>query len=278
MALPAGGKVTFHPDGGWSFPDGTVFIKHFVMPSATPGAADRKIETRFIVKDQAGTRGFSYAWNAAGSEANLVMAGATFTLSAPDGAGDFTYAIPAASACTTCHLAAVNDGVLGLETRQLRRATRYPDVAGDFDQIAAWKHWGLFDAALPDPSGWPAALPSPDGGDGHAPEARALGWLHTNCAFCHQPGGPAGTAMDLRMATLFAANATCDVAPQRGAMGIANALLVAPGDSATSILYQRIVAASRPPRMPPLGPTRIDPDGAGLVRDWIDGLDTCPTP
>jgi putative heme-binding domain-containing protein len=59
--------------------------------------------------------------------------------------------------------------------------------------------------------------------------------------------------------------------PQHDTFGIANAMLIAPGDPDRSILYQRLSHRGRG-QMPPVVITRVDEQALALFRDWIRGL------
>ena len=103
---------------------------------------------------------------------------------------------------------------------------------------------------------------------------RARAYLHTNCAQCHRPGGPTPSTMDLRYTTLLANTNACDAVPLEGDLGIANARLIAPGDSARSVLVNR--ASRRDSHgMPPLGSNLLDTAGIGLLSSWINSLVGC---
>ena len=84
--------------------------------------------------------------------------------------------------------------------------------------------------------------------------------------------------MDLRYTQPLnlASTNTCDVAPQAGDLGIANARLIAPGSASRSILLQRILRRDAL-GMPPLGSTLPDAAGAQLISNWITQLPGCGT-
>ena len=47
MALPAGGRIGFHPDTPWTFPTGTVLVQHWERNG-------QRLETRVLVAEAAG--------------------------------------------------------------------------------------------------------------------------------------------------------------------------------------------------------------------------------
>ncbi|WP_228559333.1 MULTISPECIES: hypothetical protein [Myxococcus] len=65
------------------------------------------------------------------------------------------------------------------------------------------------------------------------------------------------------------------MAPQHGELGIAGALLIAPGVPSKSVLSQRIHSLSTP-RMPPLATAIVDTEGTTLVDGWITSMPACP--
>jgi len=118
--------------GQWSFPPGTVFVKHFEIQlnENTPSQL-RKLETRFTILQEDGKlEGLTYRWNSAGTDAELIFEGATedFTITQTNGSTrsqKWTY--PGRSDCITCHTEA-SGGVLGAQTSQLNGNFMYPST------------------------------------------------------------------------------------------------------------------------------------------------------
>jgi hypothetical protein len=83
--------------------------------------------------------------------------------------------------------------------------------------------------------------------------------------------GPA----DWRYSLTFKQTNSCNVAPQNGLLGVANAKLITPGSTATSIVSLRMHSLSIS-RMPALGTVVVDTAGTALVDQWINSLTGCP--
>jgi hypothetical protein len=80
--------------------------------------------------------------------------------------------------------------------------------------------------------------------------------------------------MDLRFSTALNATNACNAPPQAGAFGIANALLIAPGDAARSVLIYR--ANRRDANgMPSIGSGVVDAAGVALLNNWVNSLSGC---
>jgi regulation of enolase protein 1 (concanavalin A-like superfamily) len=74
LGIPTGQTMGYAPQGEWTFPEGSVFLKHFELSTDDANPAIRKrLETRVLVRDNAGdVYGMTYKWNAAGTEASLI--------------------------------------------------------------------------------------------------------------------------------------------------------------------------------------------------------------
>ena len=107
VALPEGASATIGAQGHLDFPIGTVLVKSFF------DAAERPIETRlFVHHDDDGWAGYTWAWNADGTDATFVDKTRTETV---DGQ---PWVLPGPRDCMACHTAAAGRS-LGLEVGQL---------------------------------------------------------------------------------------------------------------------------------------------------------------
>ncbi len=257
LALPDGAAIKVAADGDFELPTGAVVFQTLSLES-------KPVETRMMVRHVDGEwAGYSFEWNAAGSDALLLPANKSTT----------RWSFPGRGECVSCHTKAAGR-TLGLETSQLNGDFVYPSTGRRSNQLATFDHIGMFDAPLGRlPKDLPA-LPSPSRPGPDEPRARA--YLHAACSFCHRSDAPAtGAAFDLRFSTTFAATKTCDVSPLEGTLEISGARLIAPGAPAKSVLLQRMRSKTST-RMPPLGTRTVDTDGAALVERWLGAVKACP--
>jgi uncharacterized repeat protein (TIGR03806 family) len=270
ISLPAG-KVGFSPDGEWKFPAGTVFIKHFDLPvDDTNPSIKRRLETRLLVRDQnGGVYGVTYKWRADNSDADLLTDAVTESIAIKTATGtrQQTWYYPSPKDCLTCHTANAG-GVLGVKTRQMNRYIAYPGGISD-NQLRAWNHVGLFDAALSE-SGL-SALPTLAARTdmSRSLEDRARSYLDANCSQCHRPEGTVAN-FDARYSTPLAQQGLIE-GPVVIDENIDRSRVIAPKDIWRSILYMR-ADTNDPIRMPPVARMTIDTAGMDLLRQWIDSM------
>ncbi len=273
MTLPAGTTIHFAPNGEWTFPAGTVFVKHFELPvDDTNPKILRRLETRLLVRDTNGAvYGASYKWRADHSDADLVTAGLTENITIKTAGGTRTqrWFYPGRQDCLTCHTP-VSGGVLGVKTRQLNGDFQYPNGVTD-NQLRAWNHLGLFDTKL-DENDIPRFARLVAVTDPAAPlELRARSYLDANCAHCHRPGG-VEAFFDARFDTPLAKQALLN-GPVANPLGIPGAKIVVPGNPAKSVLFHRISIVGDL-QMPPLGQKHRGPTGG--CHHWPNGFIPCP--
>ncbi|MBS2017763.1 MAG: hypothetical protein JST00_33100 [Deltaproteobacteria bacterium] len=252
VVVPKGGRITQRPDGDLVFPVGTVAVKSFSVDG-------RRVETRlFVQHDLEDWVGYSYAWNAQGTDAELVTGNRLVDLP-----GGKRWYYPSTADCSACHTPAAGY-TLGLETRQL--LGRPESVALD-----------ALDAKTPTKTvdrGSVKPLVSLDASAATL-EQRARSYLHSNCSVCHREGSIAGSsAMDLRYDKTLAESGLCDE-PKIGDLGVKGARLVTPGAPERSVVALRMRALDER-RMPKLGSRVVDEAGIAAVEAWIRSLTSCP--
>ncbi|MEQ1877907.1 MAG: PQQ-dependent sugar dehydrogenase [Bdellovibrionia bacterium] len=267
IAVPDGQTIHFDPSGAWTFPKGTVLVKHFELETA-PGVF-RRLETRVLVHQRDGWYGYTYRWNALQTDADLLSTGAFEDITITEASGGTRtqrWNYPSRTDCLRCHTQA-SERVLGVRTMQINRDLDMP--GGRDNQIRAWDHVGLFDARTADPASL-EKLPRVDDMSATI-ESRSRAYLATNCAHCHQPGGPTSVNMDLRFATPTASANLIDVAPAAGNLGLSNPARIRRGAKGSSVLWERMRRTDST-RMPPLASSRVDQSAVDVIGAWIDSL------
>jgi uncharacterized repeat protein (TIGR03806 family) len=259
IGLPNGQNITVGTEGDWDFPNGTVLVKNFHRNN-------RLIETRLFMRHPDGVwAGYTYEWNAQGTDATRVRGGKRVTI---DGQ---PWIYPSEAQCLQCHSEAAGRS-LGLETRQLAFNITYPQTGRDAHQLLTLNAINVLTPPIADPA---AEVPYPNpGGTAGTLGERARAYLHTNCAQCHRPGGPTTAAMDFRYSTALADTNACDVAPSLGDLGLSNARLIAPGAAARSVVIARMSRRDAN-GMPPVGSAQVDTAGAALLTEWVNSLTSC---
>ncbi|HEU4778943.1 MAG TPA: PQQ-dependent sugar dehydrogenase [Steroidobacteraceae bacterium] len=258
LALPDGQRIVIDANNDFDFPSGSVLVKNFSIGT-------QLLETRLFMRHNDGVwAGYTYEWNAGGTDATRVVGGKTVQV-----AGQ-TWQFPSEAQCLQCHTSAAGR-TLGLEIGQLNGDFGYP-TGRTANQLTTLN---TIDTLMPALAQTPAQLPViPDPFGGAAPGLRARAYLHTNCANCHRPGGSAQSNIDFRFTTALAATNACDVAPTLGNLGIADARLIAPGSAARSVVVARINRLGTD-AMPPLSRHQIDTAGVQLLTSWVNGLANC---
>jgi glucose/arabinose dehydrogenase len=144
LALPGTETVGYTKTRGWNFPDKTVLVKSFAVEQEEGNPASRKwIETRFLTRQEGEWYGYTYRWNGAGTDAELLPAsGADQALSirTPAGVREQEWHYPSRAECMVCHSRAANY-VLGLCTPQMNKAHDYGGCTDN--QLRALEHAGV---------------------------------------------------------------------------------------------------------------------------------------
>jgi uncharacterized repeat protein (TIGR03806 family) len=260
LSLPADTVIEFAEDGDWVFPIGTILVKHFRLE-------DQLVETRLFVRhDDSTWAGYSYEWNDAQSDAELLEGTKTKVI------GNQTWTFPSRTACLACHTAAAGHA-LGLETAQLNREFTYPQTGRTANQLSTFQHIGLFESELGAP---PEALPQLPSllDESYSVEERARAFLHVNCSNCHQPDHTLNVRLDFRVSVPLEDMGICNVKPNADTFGLADARILAPGAPESSTLLHRIGLVGSG-SMPPIAKSKVDRHGAALITEWINTQSSC---
>ena len=277
IATPGESKIGYS-DGVWAFDDGAVNFETVALEMETGNpASQRRIETRMLVKQENHWMGYSYLWNDAQTDANLVEgngADLAFTITdpaAPGGKRRQSWHVPSRNECMFCHSRAAAF-VLGIKGQQLNGDHDYDGVVDN--QLRALNHIGLFKKPLPKEPTEYAAIPNPYTGDATV-DARARSYLDVNCSVCHVSDGGGNAKISLRHGTTLKATGLVDGPPLHGSFGLTDAKLMKAHDPFASVFFYRLSKVGRG-RMPHIGSKLTDDQGLDLIYNWILQTDAPP--
>lgn len=263
--------IGFNTNVNWSFPTGTVWVKHFELELTNGVPASRqRLETRLLVKNNAGTYGVSYRWGSSTTNATLVSeAGLDEAFVINDGGGILrtqVWRYPSWVECQACHTSEGGFG-LGFNTPQLNRDFNYS--TGLTNQILALSKAGYFNTSVTNTGGLIALAHATNAGA--TLEFRARSYLTANCVYCHQPDGSAQQAnWDARITTPLAAAGILN-GQLTDDFGNPHNRVIKPLSVTNSMLHTRI--SSRGPRqMPPIASALVDTQNVGLITQWIGSM------
>jgi len=272
--LPPGTRAQYEERRPFEFPVGTVIIKTFAYPNdqTDSDAGEDILETRLLIHRADGWVGLPYVWNAARSDAELRLVGATLQVSGVQADGEFgtfPYFVPNANQCKACHRA-FDDKMapIGPNARNLNKDFAYAD--GSANQLVRWTELGILAGAPTDPQSAPRAAAFDDPTSGSV-ELRARAYLDVNCAHCHNETGPArpsGLWLEYDQTNpTHVGVCKQPVAAGKGTGGFSHA--IDPGSPDTSILTFRMASTETDIMMPELGRTRVHTEGLEVIRAWI---------
>jgi hypothetical protein len=264
--LPPGTAIDAVRSDAWEFPVGTRLWKEFSF--------DRTVETRLIERLPDGTWRFAaYVWNEEGTDATLAPSDGIAELATP-GAPKGAYAIPAQADCQACHEGAAAP-VLGFSALQLSSdrdpLAPHTEARTDID-LTGLSSRGLIKNLQP------SLLSKPPRIAATSPAERAsLGYLHGNCAHCHNDNGaPAPVDLVLAQSVTVSGGAErvlrsmINMRSRFRGHGLSdNAPLIAPGRPEASVLIARVRSRNPQTQMPPLGTQVPDNEALALLERWI---------
>ena len=263
-------QIGFSENGPWTFPAGTVLIKHFEIGS-------RRLETRFLVRSSSGSfHGYTYKWRPDNSEADLLPGPPLEETIGIGGGQNVTWHFPGRTECIVCHTPS-SGMVLGPKTRHLNRDFFYPATGRTANQLLTLDRLGFFSPPL-DESAIPGFLTAANIADpGATLEHRTRSYIDINCSQCHLPGGPTQAQFDARLTTPLMSQNLVNAMPINN-LGNPDAKIVKPGDVPNSILHSRMNSLDGCCAMPPLAKNVIDAAAVQVVAEWIGSLETESSP
>jgi uncharacterized repeat protein (TIGR03806 family) len=276
LSVPDGQQILFNQQGEWTFPAGTVLVKHFELVDNEVTQARRRLETRLVVqKADGGVYGVTYKWRSDNLDADLLMDGLDedITITTATGSRVQTWAYPSSQACLTCHNPAANH-VLGVKTRQLNNDLLYPGTGVTDNQLRSMNHIGLFDVMLNegDIPSWDSMSALSDVGP--TLEHKVRSYIDANCGHCHRPGH-VQAFFDANFDTPLAQQGLIDGAVGND-LGISGARVLFPQDINRSILYVRDNSLDPAIKMPPLAKNRVHNEWITALEQYINSLPGLP--
>jgi len=268
--------IAFNPNANWSFPTGTVWIKHFNLELTNGDVTSQiRLETRLLVKNSSGIYGVTYRWGGSKTNATLVSAsGMDENLVINNGGilSTQTWHYPAQTECATCHTTAGGFG-LGMRTEQLN--CNYDYGYGSTNQIQTLSAAGYFSTPVTNNVQSLLALAAVTNTSASL-EFRSRSFLMANCSQCHQPGGTAQqSSWDARITTPTALAGLINGALVNNLGGATNHVIT-PLSPASSVLLTRDgtrdLGSNPSLQMPPLDSNLVDTDATNLITQWILSL------
>ncbi|MBM3821720.1 MAG: c-type cytochrome [Verrucomicrobia bacterium] len=268
VALPGRTQLVW-TNNAWVIPRDSVWTKTYSMevlePDGTPNR--RRIETQLLHFTGESWNAYTYAWNDAQSDAELVgRGGAEKTLRIRDssvrgGTSELVWRFHSQAECLRCHNPWTGT-LLGFSPAPWAGTPSQKEIAAH----------GLLSADLVSP----ATSPSRVSGKNAELESKARRYLHANCSHCHREHAGGSVLMFLNLELPLDKCGVVDAKPAQGDFELADARIVAPGDPYRSVLYYRMAKIGKG-HMPYLGSSRLDPEGVALIREWIASLGERPS-
>ena len=263
-------QIQFSENGPWTFPIGTVLIKHFEI-------SGRRLETRFFVRGSDGTYfGFTYKWRADNSDADLLPSSPLDETIDLGGGQSIDWHFPGRTECFICHTEAA-ETVLGPKTRHLNREIFYPETGRTANQLVTLSELGFLSETVSQADTGSFLTSANVSDPTESLDRRARAYLDINCSQCHQPNGPTQATFDARFTVAPNFQNMINVDPTNP-LNLPEPKLVEPGDVENSILHTRMNTLDGCCAMPPLAKNAVDAEAVAVVADWIRSLDPAISP
>ncbi len=247
LKIPDGQKLRMDGDGLPVFPDGSIIAKTFYYSKSKNGKR-QIIETRLLIFKQGSWNAATYQWNAAQTNADLLIDGSTVPVTFADHSGiqrKLEYKIPSQNDCSSCHRTGDRLTPIGPKALNLNIIV---DAEGKRqNQLAYFMKKGLFVHSDVSSIG---SIPSYKDTTVDL-SMRARAYFDINCGHCHQPAGMASsTSLNLGYLTAFEET------------GI--------GFNKQNILIRMSTMGEY--HMPKTGTTILDDEGVILIKGYIKSL------
>jgi len=266
-------KTFYYPEG-----EGDTVLKRKDIQPVTQSTGlnlkdNKLIETRLLIRREAGWEPLSYIWNDDETEAKLTRIGAIVKLTLNDNGTqtDFNYAVPNINQCAGCH--APNNTTreispIGPKPRHLNGDYNYAD--GVMNQLDKLTQVGFLNEA---PQTRPRNAVWDDSSE--TVDARARAYLDANCTHCHNPVGPADTSgLHLNPENESPRHlGICKNAVAAGGGTGDRKYDITPGDPDNSIMVYRMASRDPGAMMPELGRSLTHAEGVKLMEEWIAGME-----
>jgi hypothetical protein len=254
LFLPKGEQIDNARRDHWEFPVGTLFVKTFNFADAKDPAP---VETRIIRRTEEGWEYEAYRWR----DGDAYLLSLERSIPARVRFADdrkLDHEIPSRFDCKSCH--EHNETVIiGFDELRLNSVL----AGARHTQLELLASKGVFSQSLPT---HPVEITTDD-----ALERSVVGYLHGNCAHCHNRSLRSESRLDLT----FGSAIENLIGRETEGSGQAAGIRVVAGDPERSILFQALSGESDDEElkpMPPIGVQLKDAQAIELFRTWITGL------
>lgn len=260
-------KMTWNKNENWTFPEKTLWVKHFDLETIRGDSSSKKrLETRILVKTETGSYGVSYRWNDQQNEAFLVSDnGDEFDVTVNvNGVEKLQrWQIPSRTSCLTCHTPQAGHA-LSFNTAQLNKSYSMSGFIGN--QLTSLSVHGFLSNTPDNPSTLRRYIRPNE--EFFTLEERVRSYLSVNCSYCHQSQGTANGSWDGRHHIPLEDTKLIHSADDQTTQSQQKKYII-PGQVENSHLMHRLTGSSAFTRMPPLGSNELDLENIQLLTEWI---------
>jgi hypothetical protein len=257
LVLPDGSQVDSQDREAWQFPEHTLFFKTFSYQDAAAADGLRPIETRVLQKTAEGWDYHVYLWSKERDTARLLDGIYTTPVEVESAGETFDHVVPARLDCRKCH-ESQPVVVIGFDELRLNAPLHGAESETQLTRLGAQ---GILSDVAETPDMVRHSDPTTE---------QVLGYLHGNCAHCHNGWDGPSSAFDMRHAAALKNLINVETTSE-----LLSGLRLAPGSAQDSAIYR---AMARDPSfpdaaaMPPVGVDLVDRDAVLLLQSWIDDM------